>query len=311
MTLPNFIIVGAARAGTTTISELLDQHPEVGMAIMKEPNFFSDGWPNWATTLEEYESLFSHCAGKKAVGEASPFYFPDLTSAGKIRAALGDSVRIIITLRNPAKRAYSHWTIYHYKHDREPLSFHEALEREDERANSEEVRRLRYYYPGIFRYVWVSKYSDKVQLYLDTFGRENVKVIILEDFLLSPQKNFAELCEFLKIDPAFSPNWLHANAGTETSSPLLTKLVSVINWSPVFNYVYRKMPFVLKRFIFNLGNAIFESVQRPLKKNAAEEENQLDPETYQRLMKIFLPDIHNLEKILDRDLSIWYRDVDQ
>ena len=100
MTLPNFIIAGVAKAGTTTIYDILAQHPEVGMSIMKEPNFFSDGWPKWAETVDEYQQIFEHCTGKKAIGEASPFYYSDPTSAVRIKNSLGEKTKIILTLRN-------------------------------------------------------------------------------------------------------------------------------------------------------------------------------------------------------------------
>jgi len=99
MVLPNFIIAGVAKAGTSTVYDMLSQHPEVGMSVMKEPNFFSDYWPNWASSIEEYKHLFSHCVDKKAIGEASPFYFSDIKSPGKIKSYLGDQVKIIIILR--------------------------------------------------------------------------------------------------------------------------------------------------------------------------------------------------------------------
>src|SRR5687767_14836684 len=70
MPLPNFVIAGAPKAGTTTLYDLLRQHPAVGMSYIKEPNYFSDGWASWARELSDYEALFVHCAGKKAIGEA-------------------------------------------------------------------------------------------------------------------------------------------------------------------------------------------------------------------------------------------------
>ncbi|MDD2921689.1 MAG: sulfotransferase domain-containing protein, partial [Anaerolineales bacterium] len=266
----------------------------------------SDGWPQWASSIEEYEQLFSDCVGKKAIGEASPFYFSDPESAEKISAALGRNAKIVIALRNPAKRAYSHWAHEHYKYNRDPLSFHQALELEDERANSAETRKLKHYYSGIFHYVWVSMYADKVQQYMDMFGRQNVKVIILEEFIKSPGEQFAALCRFLEIDDSVTLELTQSNAASETLSPNLTRAISKINQSKLFVSLYQKMPFVLKKLIFNTGNALFEALQRPLKKKSAVEDS-LDEKTYQQLMQGFLPDIHKLEKILERDLSVWYR----
>lgn len=305
MVLPNFIIAGAAKAGTTTIYEMLAQHPEVGMSIMKEPNFFSDGWPKWAKTQDEYQQLFRHCSGKKAIGEASPFYFSDPESAMRIKSVLGAETKIIISLRNPAKRVYSHWAYERYIYNREPLSFHQALKAEDERAFSEETLKLKHYYSGIFRYVWISMYSEKVQQYVDTFGKKNLKIVILEEFIQKPNEQFKDICKFLDIDPAFAPDLTKSNPAGESIAPKLTNMISAVNQSKVFNSMYRKLPVALKEVVFNFGNAMFESLRRPKRTNILEQE-VLDDQTYKSLMQRFTPDIEQLERILERDLSIWY-----
>lgn len=305
MTLPNFLVVGAAKAGTTTIYDMLVQHPEVGMSIMKEPNFFSDGWPKWAKTLDEYKQLFSHCSGKKAIGEASPFYFSDPESAERIKSTLGEDTKIIIFLRNPAKRTYSHWAYARYIYNREPLSFHQALEKEDERAFADSTHKLKHYYSGIFRYVWISMYSDKVQHFLEIFGKNNVKVVVLEEFVKNPKKLFQDICQFLEIDPLFIPILTKSNPAGESAAPGLTNLISAINQSNIFNTLYRNLPFKLKIVIFNFGNAVFEALRRPRHSTLAVDE-QLDEITYKSLMKRFMTDIRKLEKLLGRDLSVWY-----
>jgi len=306
MPLPNFIIAGVAKAGTSTVYDMLAQHPDVGMSVMKEPSFFSDYWPNWASTLEEYEHLFRHCEGKKAIGEASPFYFTDPDSPAKIKAVLGENVKIILTLRNPARRAYSQWMDERYKNLRETRSFQDALADEESYALSAQVRQLKYYYPGIFRYTWVSQYSEKVARFLEIFGRDHIHVIIFEKFIKDPLEYYRALCGFLDLDPSFSPQITRSNPAGRTILPGLTKLISTVNQSQGFNRFYRLLPPQLKRFVYGLGNKVFRVIQKPIQTELSKDE-KLDEQTYTELIEKFLPDIRKLEALLGEDLSIWYQ----
>ncbi len=308
MPLPNFIIAGAAKAGTTSLYRMLDQHPEVSMSIIKEPNFFGSGWPNWATTIGEYQKLFQHCDGKKAIGEASPFYFSDPQSPERIRDVLGSQVRILLILRNPAKRAYSQWFDEHIKYNRDPLPFKKAIEVEPNRIVSEETLSLKYYYPGLYMYVGVSKYSDKVERFIEVFERNKLMVIIFEEFIKTPKDHFHQICKFLNIDTTFKTEILKSNPAGLTTFPKFTSLISTINQNSVFNQFFRALPPSLQRIIFKLGDAVFRMPIKPVDKEPYQNEH-LDKNTYYWLMNEFLPDINKLEQILERDLSIWYGDV--
>ena len=106
MTLPNFIIIGAAKAGTTALYEYLGEHPDVFVSPVKETNFFSSGHP--IGTQDEYEAQFAGVRGERAIGEASVQYIASKNAAAQMRDQLPD-VKLIAMLRNPADRAFSHY----------------------------------------------------------------------------------------------------------------------------------------------------------------------------------------------------------
>jgi hypothetical protein len=123
--LPNFIVIGAAKAGTTALYWYLAEHPAVFMSPVKETNFFAYGLDDAGqllygipelhqfpvTTLSEYEKLFANAGDAAAVGEASPIYLECPQAAGRIRTRIPDA-RLICGLRDPVERAYSDYLMY-------------------------------------------------------------------------------------------------------------------------------------------------------------------------------------------------------
>lgn len=109
MKLPTFLIVGAAKCGTTSLYEYLRQHPEVFMPRRKEPNFFAGPSHGNRTTEAEYRALFADATSAKAVGEASVAYLYDPGSPRRIFEYLGPETRIVIMLRNPVDMVHALW----------------------------------------------------------------------------------------------------------------------------------------------------------------------------------------------------------
>jgi hypothetical protein len=148
MTLPTFLIVGTARAGTTTLHHWLSEHPQVRMSAVKEPKYFAfDEQPDWhgpgdqrATRTytydrESYQRLFDGAEQFAASGESSPWYLYSPIAAAKIRQEI-PAARIIIVLRHPVDRAYSNWAI-NLQSGRETITdFHRALKAERNRISA-------------------------------------------------------------------------------------------------------------------------------------------------------------------------------
>jgi hypothetical protein len=186
MTLPNFIGIGAARSGTTSLHRYLLQHPDVFLPTPKETNFFSPQGHGrgvaTATTLREYERLFDGVSDQTAVGEISPQYMPDPASAERILETLGP-VRVIAILRDPVARAYSHH-LHRAKAGSERRPFDvAAVEGEP--------------------YVEWSRYGKHLQRYYARFPRDSLHVLLYEDFARDPAACLRELAAFLGIDASF------------------------------------------------------------------------------------------------------------
>ena len=99
MSLPNFICLGAAKSGTTTLYEILKQHPEIGVSSFKEPHFF-DNDINWNRGVDWYKrTYFSKIENKKIKGEFTPTYLSSNSSAKRIKTTMGDNIKFIILLR--------------------------------------------------------------------------------------------------------------------------------------------------------------------------------------------------------------------
>src|SRR5918997_468574 len=139
MTLPNFLIIGAMKSGTTALYYYLEQHPQIYMSPVKEPNFFcsggQEGWESKSVTrIRAYQYLFKDVSDEKAIGEASHCYLYEPQAVARIQEHLPDA-KLVAILRNPVDRAYSHF-LHMVRNGTEPLTdFGQALEEEEIRAD--------------------------------------------------------------------------------------------------------------------------------------------------------------------------------
>ena len=194
---PNLFVVGVARAGTTSLSHYLDQHPEIFMSPVKEPYFFSSYHPDWvpvSQTLFSYMSLFAGATIERYLGEASPAYFWDEDSPAAIKEASKDA-RIIISLRDPIKRAYSEYLLLRRSLEDWRPTFAEAVREEMALDPSERGTNPQY------NYVDRGYYAARVERYFELFGTERVHVLFFEDFVKSTREEMERVFEFLQVDP--------------------------------------------------------------------------------------------------------------
>ena len=203
--IPNFVVIGASKAGTTSLYSWLRQHPEIFIPRRKELNFFAREWlwknsngpgdavttKDLAPTWDDYITHYQNAAGRKAIGDVSPSYFAWPGSADEMKARLKDP-KIILLLRDPVHRAFSQYT--HLLRDgRETLSFWEGLQAEPERVALG--------YEALWRYVGGARYAEPTAHFLGTFGRERVKILFFEDLARNPQATLREIFSFLDVDP--------------------------------------------------------------------------------------------------------------
>ena len=195
MTLPNFLIVGAAKCGTTTIHRWLRRHPDVFMPHDKEPTYFVRSIPK-KVSFEEYTSLFKD--GYLKIGEASVAYLYDECSPILIKKTLGSEIKIIICIRHPAEMAYSLWK-HNVRDQVEPLSFYDAIHIENDRRASKLFRTEHPNNHINFYYTHRARFGEQILRYYEVFGKENTHIVLLEDIAKSPEKTGNEILRFLDL----------------------------------------------------------------------------------------------------------------
>lgn len=295
--LPNFLIVGAQKAGTTSVFKYLSQHPDIYSPFCKEPHYFSNApFPNLAKNDEEYENLFQNASHEKAIGEASVSYLIDPQAPIKIKKLIPE-VKIIILLREPVERSYSQWW-HMYQLGHEKHTFEKALKIEQERINSKHFQKKVKVYSGFFSYFQSSMYYNYVNRYINTFGKENVRIYIFEEFIKNLPKLCNELFRFLNVDPEFIPDFKVYN---KSRSPKLRSLQIFLTKPPPFlKIIFDSLPRMLKEKIFNALKMIYWKNMRETKRPT------LNPLLRKSLHNKFITDIHKLEELVKKDLSAWY-----
>jgi hypothetical protein len=292
MILPNFLIVGAAKSGTTSLYHYLRQHPDIFMPEWKELSLFigdSYGPLHRVKKPSYYRIAFSKIKNQSVVGEASTAYLFDEAAPGIIKAQLG-TIRIIIILRDPVAMSYSLYN-HQFRKEGETLeNFEEALAQEKHRRNNPEFREDCYGWHANYYYYHRGLYYEQVKRYMDVFGEENVRVIIFEELTADTINVVKETFQFLGVDDTFvSEISVHNPAGSIIKIPRFWSDKGLLLKTAQFVFsknLIKKIPHLLR----NIGR----KPPRPI--NAA---------TAERLRKRFYADICRLEKLIAKDLSAW------
>ena len=229
MSLPNFICLGAAKSGTTTLHDILRQHPEIYVPAFKEPHFF-DIPENYKNGIDWYQKNYFKNANKKVIAEFTPSYFFDKEVPERIFNNLGAEVKFVVLLRHPVDRAYSHY-LHSKRDEHEELDFVESL-------NQEEDRLSRYIenkdYLSYLRNSYISQglYGDMVERYLKYFKLENFMFIHFEkEFLLKRDKTIHRVLNFLDIDSQIELQTdLRSNPSSKEKSKTLKRIMKKKGW---------------------------------------------------------------------------------
>lgn len=211
MTMPNFIIIGAAKAGTSSIFQYLVQHPQIYGCPIKEPSFFAFAGEsvNYSgpgdylfnqsvvTTYDAYESLFDGVTNEFAIGEASVVYLNNKKAAVNIKRYV-PRAKIIVVLRNPVDRAISSYS--HLVRDgfESMGSLSEALAVEELRIQNN--------WQHLWQYQRLGFYCDALRNYFSLFPREQIAVYTYDALTKDPQGLLTEIYAFLGVDQSFHPD---------------------------------------------------------------------------------------------------------
>ena len=204
LVLPNFIIIGAARSGTTTLYNWLQAHPDVYLPVSArpEPHFFLKSLEYKKGISYYSDHYFSAWKGQKAIGEKSTSYLYRATIvAPRLKEILPD-VKLIALLRNPVDRAYSsYW--FTVNEGLETLTFEEALDRENERLENPKLLFWDEVRP--FAYIDRGHYLPQIKTFLEYFPRRSIFIGLFDELIENPSKLFREILRFLELDENFTP----------------------------------------------------------------------------------------------------------
>lgn len=209
-TAPDFIVIGAARAGTTALYSYLRQHPQIFMPDIKEPNFFAfegetldcrgpgaDFINNSFTELDEYQALFSGSQPGEICGEASPLYLFSPKAPARIKHHV-PGAKLIVILRNPVEQAFSHYLYATKQAIETEVDFNKALMLEDERMAAG--------WQPLFAYSKFPRYGEQLARFFDTFPRGQILIRTYEDFQQNPTDLMRDIFDFVGANPEFEPD---------------------------------------------------------------------------------------------------------
>ena len=289
--LPDFMIIGAPKAGTTWLFSALCRHPDIYPAFFKETHFFSTD-SEFAKGLDFYsETYFSDSSSYRLRGEATPAYLrkhekviPRLQQTGLLK-----SLKLIVVLRDPVERCWSHY-LHRRRSLNETLEFEHALDAEDERlANGED-------FAG---YVQCGLYASQLQHWLAAIGKNQLLVVRHDRLMASPRQELDRIIAFLALDK--SDAVYHASSKNEAGEPRFDFLMRYLRSDTSFSkqILKRWMPAAIRRElktrIRQLNVKRYSTSTRPVMTEA----------TRQRLRQRFTPDIEKLEVLIQQDLSDW------
>lgn len=289
--LPDFVIVGAARCGTTSLYAYLRQHPQVFMSPEKETDYFSLGdlpasevpanaSPYRTRDRAQYERFFRDAGDARAVGEASPTYLFYPRSAARLHAAIPDA-KLICILRDPVERAHSHHALARKMGFDSIPDFAAAVAAEEERWRHDRSMR--------FTYVRASLYHDGLREFCTRFPRERILVLLFEDFAADPAGTMRRVFGFLGVDDRFTPD-----VGVRHNRSLVPRS-SVVR--EAFGRPRRLRRLLQRNLPPRLVTVLGDLVMRP--------PPGLTPAIRAQLLPRFADDVRRLEALLERDLSAW------
>ena len=301
MNYPNLYIVGAPKAGTTSLYHYLNQHPDIAIPE-KEPRFFiKDSIQNISeadpikpyllrsSVLDElaYTNLYANKSEKIKCDASTQYLYHHHEVIPKIKQLMdGKSPKILILLRNPIERAFSNYS--HNYSTYENLDFMHALEQESERISKG--------FNSFWHYKGLSTYAESVKAYKDAF--KEVKVVFFEDFVNDIDKSLVDIFDFLEVDSSFKVSHFMINKKS-TGAPKSKKLNAILQSSSKFS--------LIKKILHNtIGEQKTKLIRELImRKNLSKSKISLNESLKSNLESYFVEDIAQLKKILPEHNIGW------
>lgn len=288
---PDFVILGAAKSGTTTLYRYLAAHPDVCMATVKEPRFFAFAGtsPDPAdpilkdsvVTERAYLDLFSAATPEQKLGEASPIYLAEPRACDAMAARIPDA-RLVVILRDPAERAFSHFLMSQRQGYEPESSFIKALS--EPVLTLGQWRRVRPYLP-------YSRYGEGLERYLARFPREQLLVLMTDELHHDQDATLRRLTDFIGVTPMDWHTPERANVGYAVRSTRIPRLLNAPGIRSLKGLIPRSLRQGLKQAL----------------RRANTTERRMSPAERAAAIRYLEDDIRKMERLLGRDLSKWRR----
>jgi len=291
--LPNSFIIGAAKSGTTSLFEIIAEHPAVFASKKKELNFFSND-ERYEKGVDWYQTHFSESAAFPVRLEASPAYLAwSEKTAPRIKELYGERpIKIIAIFRNPVTRAYSNYW-HRVRMGHEKLSFDEAIDREDQRLKDNWEKLYRTGNP-LYGYIRGGRYASRLKPFLDLFPRKDFFFLLQDDLQNDFETSIKKLFGFLGINPQVSAQPVVRNDSTIPRNKGLHDVYGKFKQTSTWqNRMRNFIPKAVRAWVR------YKLVVKPFHYPA------MDNGIKTRLTAKFADEVAQLELILGRDLSRW------
>jgi hypothetical protein len=299
---PNLFIVGAPRCGTTAMFRFLAQHPAVSVSDPKEPYYFCSDFHNESDRHHgrvmrfpvrneaQYLGLFSDLS-RTVAAEATPAYLYSSVAASRIHAFNPDA-RILVMVRDPLVLLQSLHAKMVSLGQEDLQDFRRAIEAEPARRAGRQLPKGLFWPSSLYYSQWV-KLGSQIERYHQTFRPDRVKAVVHDDFRRDNAGTYAEVLEFLGLDPAFRPEFTQVNENRSTRFPRLWRAIAKTGDLGIKNLVPAS---ARRRITRTLRQATLKPVER----------EPLDPGLRRELRSRFQPEVEHLSRVLQRDLvSLW------
>ncbi len=295
--LPNFVVIGAGRCGTTSLHHYLEQHPEIYMSRHKSPNYFVSADPQpdhessvlqsmatqWISNRETYETLFDAVREETAVGEVSPAYLQSVHSAGRIKEALSSSTRIIALLRNPVDRAWAHYLGRRRDGLEACGDFGQLVARELAQPLPDTI--------AFGSYVGCGRYHHFLKPYYEHFPRDNIRIYLFDQFEDDLPSLLRDLFLFLGVNAKHEINagFQYNRSGVIRNSQLR------LLWTKSVKLRTALRPYLPARLRHLARPSLARQVSKP----------PLDPAIRKSISLALRPDMEQLQRLTGLDISKW------
>jgi hypothetical protein len=298
--MPDFLVIGAPKAGTTALHASLSEHPGLYMSAIKEPKFFlsdgpppTKGGPGDALTYREhvwrradYEALFAPAPPGTLRGESTPLYLYDRAAMNRIHDTLPQA-RLIVIVRDPVERAHSNWA-HLWSAGLEPVA-------DFVRACGEEERRIAAGWASFWHYTGLGRYGEQLQYLFTLFPREQVLVLRYRRLVDEPAQALDRICAFLGVQTGVLTQMPRHNVTSHPEPTLAHRAVAAA----------QRAGSAVGSLVPGLTAATLTGpLERYLQRHSRERQ-PLSWEQRRELLPRFEPDIALLEQVLDEDFGDW------